>query len=98
MTRHMPTAIDADGIATLTWDSPGTAPNVFSNETIAEFTAEIRGLLGNPAVKGIVITSTRRDFIVGADLTMLLAAMKGTRAEMFEKVRSLQQLYRDVET
>jgi len=98
MGTHVSTVVEPDGIATLTWHSPGHQPNVFNGASLAEFDAAIRELLANPVVKGIVITSAKADFIVGADLLMLLGARQLCRAEFFQRVRSMQQLLRDVET
>lgn len=98
MPTHVFTEIDGDGIATLTWNTAGNTPNVFNDATLGEFGPAIRELLASPAVKGIVIASAKSDFIVGADLTMLLVARKLTKAEFFQRVRNLQQLFRDIET
>jgi 3-hydroxyacyl-CoA dehydrogenase/enoyl-CoA hydratase/3-hydroxybutyryl-CoA epimerase len=98
MPNHLFTEIDADGIATLTWNTAGNTPNVFNDATLGEFEPAIRELIANPAVKGIVIASAKSDFIVGADLTMLQAARKVGKAEFLRRVRNLQQLFRDIET
>ncbi len=98
MPNHIFTEIDADGIATLTWNVAGNTPNVFNDATLGEFRPAMQDLIANPVVKGIVIASAKSDFIVGADLTMLLAARKLTKAEFYARVRNLQQLFRDIET
>lgn len=98
MTTHLTTRIEADGIATLTFASPGKAPNVLSDESLAELSSAIGSLVGDAAVTGIILTSGKPEFLVGADLRMLLAAAGMTRAEFLERVRSLQQLTRTLET
>lgn len=98
MPNHILTDRDADGIATLTWNMAGNTPNVFNNETLGEFRTAIQSLLADSNVTGIVIASAKSDFIVGADLAMLSAARQLTKAQFFDQVRSLQQLFRDIET
>jgi 3-hydroxyacyl-CoA dehydrogenase / enoyl-CoA hydratase / 3-hydroxybutyryl-CoA epimerase len=98
MGTHLTTALDADGIATITWDMAGRQPNTFNEATIAEFEAAIRELLADAKVKGIVITSAKSDFIVGADLGMLQQVASMSREEFLRRVRRMQQLFRDVET
>lgn len=98
MGTHISIETGAAGIATLLWNSPGNTPNVFNDESIAELRAAILAALADPAIKGIVIGSTKPDFIVGADLTMLAAAARISRAEFFDRVRGLQQLFRTIET
>ncbi len=98
MPTHLTTRTDADGIATLTFDSPGRAPNVFSEDSLAELGDAIRALLLDPTVTGIILTSAKPDFLVGADLRMLLDATRLTPALFMERVRSLQQLFRTLET
>ena len=98
MATHIFTEIATDGIATLTWNCPGNTPNVFNDISLAEFFAAIGELLGDPTVQGVIIASAKADFIVGADLTMLLAARKMTRAKFFEGVQRLQETFRAIET
>ena len=98
MATHVFSEIAADGIATLTWNCPGNTPNVFNDTSLGEFIPAIRELLGNPAVKGIIIASAKPDFIVGADLTMLLAAKNLTKAQFLERVYRLQGIFREMET
>ncbi len=98
MATHVFTEIATDGIATLTWNCPGKPPNVFNDASLGEFIPAIHDLLGNPSVKGIIITSAKAGFIVGADLTMLLAAKDLTKAEFLERVSRLQRVFRTMET
>ena len=65
--------IDADGVATITWDLPGQSMNVLTNEGIAELDAAVDAALADAAVKGIVITSAKPDFAGGMDLNVLAA-------------------------
>ena len=71
------TDIDADGVATITWDLPGKSMNVLNEAGIAELDAAVDAALADAAVKGIVITSGKPDFAGGMDLNVI-ARMKET--------------------
>jgi 3-hydroxyacyl-CoA dehydrogenase/enoyl-CoA hydratase/3-hydroxybutyryl-CoA epimerase len=62
---------DADGIALITWDSPGKSMNVFTEEVMDELDKIIDAVVADAAIKGAVITSGKDSFSGGADLTML---------------------------
>ncbi|WP_413869363.1 3-hydroxyacyl-CoA dehydrogenase NAD-binding domain-containing protein [Albidovulum sp.] len=64
-------AVDADGVATITWDVPGRSMNVMSREGFAEVSGMVDRALADPAVKGIVVTSGKKDFAGGMDLNVL---------------------------
>ena len=64
-------ALDADGVATITWDVPGKSMNVMSFEGLRELDACIDKALADDAVKGVVITSGKADFAGGMDLNVL---------------------------
>jgi 3-hydroxyacyl-CoA dehydrogenase/enoyl-CoA hydratase/3-hydroxybutyryl-CoA epimerase len=101
---------DSDGIALLTWDSPGRSMNVIDATVMDELSAIIEQTSADAAVKGVVITSGKDAFCAGADLTMLenlsrafaaLAASQGEEAAMmrfFEESRRWSVLCRRIET
>lgn len=62
---------DADGIALITWDMPGKSMNVIDLTVMDELDALIDEVANNDAIKGAVITSGKKAFGAGADLTML---------------------------
>ena len=68
-------ATDADGVATITWDQPETSMNVMNGEAFAELDAHLDTAFGDDAVKGVIITSAKKDFAGGMDLNVL-AKMK----------------------
>ena len=65
------------GIARITWDMPERSVNVINNESKAAFVMAVDKALEDDGVRGVIIDSAKADFIVGADLQMLLA-MNGT--------------------
>ncbi|OYX41383.1 MAG: 3-hydroxyacyl-CoA dehydrogenase [Rhodobacterales bacterium 32-67-9] len=64
-------SVDADGVATLTWDVPGKSMNVMTREAFAEVSAMVDKALADDRVKGIIVTSGKKDFAGGMDLNVL---------------------------
>ncbi len=107
---HFKIENDGDGIAVVTWDSPGRSMNVIDAQVMDELAAIIDQTTADTAVKGVVITSGKDAFCAGADLTMLeglsrafaeLAASQGEEAAMtrfFEESRRWSVLCRRIET
>src|SRR5262245_53558489 len=107
---HFKLDTDADGIALVTWDSPGRSMNVIDLKVMEELASVIEQVAGDAAIKGAVITSGKDTFCAGADLTMLdmlsrefADVMREQGEEMgvqrlFEESRRLSQLYRRLET
>jgi 3-hydroxyacyl-CoA dehydrogenase / enoyl-CoA hydratase / 3-hydroxybutyryl-CoA epimerase len=103
-------AIDADGIALLSWDVPDRSMNVITLQGIGELSAIVEQLAADAAVKGVVITSAKETFCAGADITLLeslgrtfatLAKEQGEEEaalRLFEESRKLSLLYRRIET
>src|SRR6185312_12830655 len=92
------TTIDADGIATLTWDMPGRTMNVLNEGSITAYAGALESALKDDKVKGIIVTSGKSDFIAGADLEMLLNADTSDAAKLTEQFSQLQRLFRRQET
>ncbi|WP_416368536.1 3-hydroxyacyl-CoA dehydrogenase NAD-binding domain-containing protein [Tritonibacter mobilis] len=63
--------VDADGIAIITWDAEGKSMNVLTREAFGLVEDYIDRALGDDAVKGVVITSGKKDFAGGMDLNVL---------------------------
>jgi 3-hydroxyacyl-CoA dehydrogenase / enoyl-CoA hydratase / 3-hydroxybutyryl-CoA epimerase len=107
---HFKLATDQDGIALLTWDSPGRPVNLIDRKVVEELGAVLDEVVGNAAIKGVVITSAKDMFCAGADLAMLeqinrefadTAKARGEEAAvaaLFEESRKLSLLYRRIET
>lgn len=65
--------VDADGVAIVTWDAPGKSMNVLTREAFALVEEYIERMIADDAVKGMVITSGKKDFAGGMDLNVLAA-------------------------
>src|SRR5690606_13337904 len=57
------------GIAELKFDLQGESVNKFNQETVVDLGKAVDAIKGNSAIKGVVVTSGKSVFIVGADIT-----------------------------
>lgn len=89
---------DADGVAVITWDVPNKSMNVLSMEGAATLDGLIDDALADDAVKGIVITSGKKDFAAGMDLNVI-AGMKdhGGAQGVFDGIMTLHHALRKIE-
>jgi 3-hydroxyacyl-CoA dehydrogenase / enoyl-CoA hydratase / 3-hydroxybutyryl-CoA epimerase len=67
-------SIDADGIATVEFDYPDKVQNILNANSMGAYAQTMQKALADPAVKGIVVASAKKDFIAGGDLAELGAA------------------------
>ena len=92
------TTIDADGVATITWDVPGKSMNVMSLAGFAELNSQIDAALADSAVKGIIITSGKKDFAGGMDLNVIAKMRDDGGAEgIFNGVMDMHAILRKIE-
>ena len=63
--------VDSDGVAFITWDVEGKSMNVMSREGFELLDSLMDKALADEAVKGIIITSAKKDFAGGMDLNVL---------------------------
>ena len=96
MTQAFTLEIDADGIGLVTIDMPGRAMNVLNPTLTAPFAELVQRLETDASLKGLVITSGKPSFIVGADIDQLTQI---TRAEeAFALCEALKRDLRRMET
>jgi len=63
--------VDDDGIAVINIHMADEPTNLFSMAFIAQYVETARELIADERVKGIVLTSVRKDFMAGADLKFI---------------------------
>src|SRR5580698_6291097 len=107
---HFTVDVDGDGLALVTWNSPGRSMNVIDPAVKDELAAIVEQVAADAAIIGVVITSGKDSFCAGADLTMLesmsrahaeLVTSQGETAaneHVFEESRKTSLLYRRIET
>ncbi len=107
--KHFTLDIDKDGIALITFDSPGRSMNVLSQDVIDEINEWVETITTNTGINGAVITSGKDAFCAGANLEELggeFAAFaelmktepQAAKKQMFEAVFRLNRAFRALET
>jgi 3-hydroxyacyl-CoA dehydrogenase/enoyl-CoA hydratase/3-hydroxybutyryl-CoA epimerase len=89
----------AEGIATLTFDEPGSPVNTMCEQWQHDLSAAVQQVLADKdAIRGIVLASAKSTFFAGADLkgTMRLRASDGPR--VFREIEQMKRNFRALET
>ncbi len=88
---------DADGVATITWDVAQKSMNVMSTEAFALLSDLVDQALADAGVKGIIITSGKRDFAGGMDLNVIARMRAGGAEAIFNGVMQMHKVLRKIE-
>ena len=67
---------DADGVATITWDTVGKSMNVMNQQGFVDLDALIDQALADDAIKGVIITSGKEGTFAGGMDLNIIAKMK----------------------
>ena len=95
-------AVDADGVATITWDTVGKSMNVMNAQGFIDLDKHIDAALSDDAVKGVIITSGKEgSFAGGMDLN-IIAKMKESAGDnpakgLFEGLTQTHAILRKIE-
>ena len=94
-------AVDADGVATITWDVKSKSMNVLNLEAAAELDALIDRAIADEDVRGVILTSGKKDFAGGMDLN-IIAKMKESAGDdpargLFDGIMNFHRLERKME-
>ncbi|MCS7074864.1 MAG: enoyl-CoA hydratase-related protein, partial [Bacteroidia bacterium] len=84
-----------DEIAILSFNQSGST-NVINQETMKAFGEKLLEIKDLQNIKGIIITSSKKDFMAGADLNMIIHLK--TAEEVMDLTLQLHQLLRGLET
>ena len=80
MTDALQVTVDSDGIAIATMDLPGRSMNVLNDELAEPLAALIARLGRDDEIKGLILTSGKKDFLAGADVDRLRALASAQEA------------------
>ena len=86
------TLIDG-GIAELKFDLQGESVNKFNRVTIEDLDAAVKAIQGNSDVKGVLVTSGKDVFIVGADITEFGETFKRSEEEIAAWTLEANQIF-----
>ncbi len=88
---------DADGVATITWDVPSKSMNVMSTEAFLLLSDLVDQALADASVKGVILTSGKKDFAGGMDLNIIAQMKEGGAQVAFDGVMSIHRILRKIE-
>ncbi|OYU38588.1 MAG: 3-hydroxyacyl-CoA dehydrogenase [Pseudorhodobacter sp. PARRP1] len=88
---------DADGVATITWDVAAKSMNVMSTAAFASLSGLVDQALAEASVKGIILTSGKKDFAGGMDLNVIAEMRAGGASAIFDGVMAMHKVLRKIE-
>jgi 3-hydroxyacyl-CoA dehydrogenase/enoyl-CoA hydratase/3-hydroxybutyryl-CoA epimerase len=84
--KHFSLAVRPDGVAVLTFDSPGSPVNILSREVLLEVEELFSEVERDPAIRAVVLASGKKDsFVAGADLDQVLAMETAEEGAAFSR-------------
>lgn len=87
-----------NNVAILSWAMTSAPMNVLNDESIPLFEAALQRAYADDAVRGIIITSEKPEFVAGADLKMILRNNDKGPADMLSVSAELNRVFRTLET
>ncbi|MFC9841863.1 3-hydroxyacyl-CoA dehydrogenase NAD-binding domain-containing protein [Streptomyces sp. NPDC060223] len=97
--KHIRWEEDADGVVVLTMDAPGQSANTMNRAFIEDLAVVVDQLEAEKdTVTGVVITSAKKTFFAGGDLTELIQASPEDAADILAFVTRIKALLRRLET
>ena len=88
-----------DGIATVTFDEPGSSVNTMCAQWYEDMHALAAQVHHDQnAIRGIVLTSAKSTFFAGADLKATMRIRAGDAQRIFEEIERIKQDFRAIET
>jgi 3-hydroxyacyl-CoA dehydrogenase/enoyl-CoA hydratase/3-hydroxybutyryl-CoA epimerase len=89
----------ADGIATLTFDEPGSAVNTMCLQWQQDLTEAVTQVVRDKdAIRGIVLASAKTTFFAGADLKGTMRLRPEDAPEVFRGIEQVKKNFRTLET
>ncbi|KLO29927.1 3-hydroxyacyl-CoA dehydrogenase NAD-binding domain-containing protein [Mycobacterium haemophilum] len=90
---------DADGIVTLTMDDPSGSANVMNEAYLESMGKAVDRLVAEKdSIAGVVITSAKKTFFAGGDLTAMINAGPDDAGQSFDTVETVKKQLRTLET
>lgn len=90
---------DADGIVTLTMDDPSGSANVMNEAYLESMGKAVDRLVAEKdSITGVVITSAKKTFFAGGDLTAMVKARPEDAGQFFDTVETVKKQLRTLET
>ncbi|HEY0590541.1 MAG TPA: enoyl-CoA hydratase-related protein, partial [Thermoanaerobaculia bacterium] len=85
------------GIVELRFDLQGESVNKFNRATLEELRDALAQIKKEPGIKGLLVTSGKEAFIVGADITEFTEAFKNSEDELVAWILDVHKVFATVE-
>ena len=89
-------AKDSENVGTLTLDMKGRSTNVINGEFVDGFQKTLEGIFADSQLKGLIITSAKKDFMAGGDLEYISAVQSVEQS--LHVTKQLNSAFRFLET
>jgi 3-hydroxyacyl-CoA dehydrogenase/enoyl-CoA hydratase/3-hydroxybutyryl-CoA epimerase/enoyl-CoA isomerase len=86
-----------DGIAELCFDLQGESVNKLNQATLQELQAAVEAIKADKSIKGLMVTSAKTVFIVGADITEFSSFFSASVDEIAAKTQLIHDLFSSFE-
>ncbi|MFC3606518.1 fatty acid oxidation complex subunit alpha FadB [Stutzerimonas tarimensis] len=86
-----------NGIVELCFDLPGESVNTFGRQVLEELRQAVETLRGDAGLRGVLLTSAKDNFVVGADITEFLDAFSLPEEQLQESTLSVNRIFCDLE-
>ena len=86
-----------NNIVELIFDAQGESVNKFDQSSLAELREVVKLLERDKSASGLLVTSGKDVFIVGADINEFLKGFQAPQDELVQWVRDAQQVFVDLE-
>ncbi len=90
-------AVDETGIAELCFDNRNGSANILNSATFRELSNALDALGNSPDVKGLLISSAKKNFIVGADLDEFTSLFRRPYQEILEILNGIHAIVSRIE-
>jgi len=87
----------ADGIIELRFNATDAKVNILSEAALSELRTAVDELKQQSDARGLVISSTKDSFILGADITEFLHTFAGPQETIIEYLNQVHDIFRDIE-
>ena len=86
-----------NNLVELIFDSQGESVNKFDQNSLEELREVVTQLAADKSVSGLLVTSAKGVFIVGADITQFLKGFQVPQDELVQWVKDSQKVFSDLE-
>ncbi len=95
--QSLTVAEDSDGIYEMRFDLKDSSVNKFNQATLTELESAVTALQRQDGVKGLMLTSAKKSFFVGADIGEFGALFQSPEADIVEALTKINALFSSVE-